>query len=139
MAVSFSSAKSLSLKEIKVTHPLHYRRQLLTLCSFVCRTFAGLKRGDDGRFNDVELAELLKSCVEEPAHEFGAHGTPASLRMVDILGMIQAREKFNVCTMNEFRKYLNLLPYKSFEDWNPDRETARAAELLYGHIDNLEL
>ena len=29
--------------------------------------------------------------------------------------------------------------YKSFEEWNPDKETARAAELLYGHIDNLEL
>jgi hypothetical protein len=32
-----------------------------------------------------------------------------------------------------------LKPYKSFEDWNPDKETARAAELLYGHIENLEL
>jgi cytochrome P450 len=32
-----------------------------------------------------------------------------------------------------------LKPYKDFEDWNPDEETARAAELLYGHIDNLEL
>lgn len=38
-----------------------------------------------------------------------------------------------------FRKYLNLQQYKDFEDWNPDKETARAAELLYGHIDNLEL
>jgi hypothetical protein len=32
-----------------------------------------------------------------------------------------------------------LKPYKDFEDWNPDKETARAAELLYGHIENLEL
>lgn len=32
-----------------------------------------------------------------------------------------------------------MVPYKDFEDWNPDEETARAAELLYGHIDNLEL
>jgi len=32
-----------------------------------------------------------------------------------------------------------LKPYGSFEDWNPDKETARAAELLYGHIENLEL
>lgn len=29
--------------------------------------------------------------------------------------------------------------YSSFEEWNEDEETARAAELLYGHIDNLEL
>ncbi len=29
--------------------------------------------------------------------------------------------------------------YDTFEDWNADPVTARAAELLYGHIDNLEL
>jgi len=32
-----------------------------------------------------------------------------------------------------------LKPYDSFEDWNSDKEVARAAELLYGHIDNLEM
>jgi cytochrome P450 len=40
---------------------------------------------------------------------------------------------------SRFRKYLNLKPYTSFEEWNPDKETARAAELLYAHVDNLEL
>lgn len=102
-------------------------------------TFAGLKRGPDGRFKDSDLAELIKDCIEEPAHEFGAHGTPASLKVVDIMGQLQARNAFNVCTMNEFRRYLNLKPYRSFEDWNPDKEVARAAELLYGNIENLEL
>lgn len=38
-----------------------------------------------------------------------------------------------------FRRYLNLKPYENFEAWNSDREVARAAELLYGHIENLEL
>lgn len=38
-----------------------------------------------------------------------------------------------------FRRYLNLKPYKDFEEWNSDKDTARAAELLYGHIENLEL
>ncbi|KAL3426796.1 linoleate diol synthase [Phlyctema vagabunda] len=102
-------------------------------------TFGGLQRGPDGRFNDADLAEVIKDCIEEPAHAFGAHGTPASLKVVDIMGQLQARDVFNVCTMNEFRRYLNLQPYKDFEDWNPDKETARAAELLYGHIENLEL
>jgi cytochrome P450 len=32
-----------------------------------------------------------------------------------------------------------LKEYATFQDWNPDPVTARAAELLYGHIDNLEL
>jgi hypothetical protein len=102
-------------------------------------TFGGLQRGADGRFSDYDLAEILKDCVDEPAHAFGAHGTPVSLKIVDVLGMLQARNHFNVCTMNEFRKYLNLKPYDTFFDWCEDKETARAAELLYGHVDNLEL
>ncbi|KAG0651112.1 9,12-octadecadienoate 8-hydroperoxide 8R-isomerase [Hyphodiscus hymeniophilus] len=102
-------------------------------------TFGGLQRNAEGRFDDIQLAEVIKDCIEEPAHAFGANGTPASLKMVDILGQIQARDAFNVCTMNEFRKYLNLKPYESFEEWNEDKVTARAAELLYSHIDNLEL
>lgn len=64
-------------------------------------TFGGIKRGPDGRFNDSDLAEILKDCIEEPAHAFGAHGTPASLKVVDLMGQLQARELFNVCTMNE--------------------------------------
>jgi hypothetical protein len=64
-------------------------------------TFGGLKRGEDGRFSDFDLAEVIKSCIEEPAHAFGAHGTPASLKVVDLMGQLQARELFNVCTMNE--------------------------------------
>ncbi|KAL5117193.1 hypothetical protein ACEQ8H_004881 [Pleosporales sp. CAS-2024a] len=102
-------------------------------------TFGGLHRGPDGRFKDAELAELIKTCTEEPAHAFGAHGTPASLKVVDLMGQLQARDMFNVCTLNEFRRYLNLKPYETFEDWCSDKETARAAELLYGHIENMEL
>lgn len=44
-----------------------------------------------------------------------------------------------ILRFSRFRRYLNLKAYSSFEEWNPDKETARAAELLYGHIDNLEL
>ncbi|TQS38749.1 hypothetical protein Golomagni_00741 [Golovinomyces magnicellulatus] len=102
-------------------------------------TFGGLQRGPDGYFSDYDLGELIKDCIEEPAHAFGAHGTPASLKVVDILGQLQAREVFNVCTLNEFRRYLNLTPYKDFKEWTEDKETARAAELLYGNIENLEL
>jgi len=63
--------------------------------------FGGLKRSEDGKFNDVDLAEIIKNCIEEPAHAFGAHGTPASLKVVDIMGQLQARDVFNVCTLNE--------------------------------------
>jgi hypothetical protein len=64
-------------------------------------TFGGLERQADGRFKDTDLAEIIKSCIEEPAHEFGAHGTPLSLKIVDIMGQLQARDVFNVCTLNE--------------------------------------
>lgn len=64
-------------------------------------TFNKLERGADGAFSDVDLAEIIKDCIEEPAHAFGAHGTPASLKVVDIMGQLQAREIFNVCTLNE--------------------------------------
>jgi len=102
-------------------------------------TFGGLKRGPDGRFDDIQLAELIKDAVEEPAHAFGARSTPASLKVVDILGQLQARNVFQVCSMNEFRKYLNLKPFESFLEWNSDPVIANAAEQLYVHIDNLEL
>lgn len=64
-------------------------------------TFGGLKRQADGRFKDTDIAEIIKGCIEEPAHEFGAHGTPLSLKVVDIMGQLQARNVFNVCTLNE--------------------------------------
>lgn len=72
-------------------------------------TFGGLKRGSDGRFDDESLAELIKDCIEEPAHAFGPHGTPASLKVVDLLGQLQAREVFNVCTLNEYENLLRFL------------------------------
>lgn len=64
-------------------------------------TFGGLKRQESGKFNDTDLANIIKDCIEEPAHAFGAHGNPASLKIVDLMGQIQAREVFNVCTLNE--------------------------------------
>jgi hypothetical protein len=64
-------------------------------------TFGGLERQADGRFKDSDLADIIKDCIEEPAHAFGAHGTPASLKVVDIMGQLQARNMFNVCTLNE--------------------------------------
>ena len=64
-------------------------------------TFGGLERGPDGRFDDADLGRLIKDCIEEPAHAFGANGTPASLKVVDLMGQLQAREIFNACTLNE--------------------------------------
>jgi len=64
-------------------------------------TFGGIVRGPDGKFSDADLGKIIKDCIDEPAHAFGAHGTPASLKIVDLMGQLQAREVFNVCTLNE--------------------------------------
>ena len=100
--------------------------------------FHRLKRGPDGKFDDDGLANILMSATENIAGQWRANGTPAALRIVEILGIEQAR-KWGVCTMNEFRQFMKLKQFKSFKEWNPDPSVARAAERLYGHIDNLEL
>lgn len=76
-------------------------------------TFGGLTRDADDKFDDVALAEILKNATEEPAHAFGANGSPPALKVVEVIGQLMARE-WQVCTMNEFRTYLNLKPFKSF-------------------------
>ena len=38
-------------------------------------TFGGLERGEDGRFKDSDLADIIKGCVEEPAHAFGTYSS----------------------------------------------------------------
>ncbi|KAH8919482.1 cytochrome P450 CYP6004A2 [Atractiella rhizophila] len=97
-----------------------------------------LTRGPDGRFDDEALAKIIKDAVEEPAGAFKARGTPAPFKAIECMGMYQARQ-YGVCTMNEFRKFLNLKTFDSFLEWNSDPEIAAAAEALYVHVDNLEL
>ncbi|KAJ6476780.1 heme peroxidase [Mycena vitilis] len=102
------------------------------------RTFGGLTRGPDGKFDDDALAKVLFDATESPAGAYRARGTPEVLRVIEIMGITQARQ-WGVCTMNEFRQFLGLKQFGDFEDWNPDPAIASAARRLYGHIDNLEL
>ncbi|KAI6113067.1 heme peroxidase [Pisolithus sp. B1] len=60
------------------------------------------------------------------AASFGARGTPACMRVNEIMG-IESDRLWGACSLNDFRK------------WNPNPQVADAAEKLYGHIDNLEL
>ncbi|KAF9039702.1 heme peroxidase [Hymenopellis radicata] len=102
------------------------------------RTFGGLQRGADGKFSDDDIAKILLDATENPAGAYRARGTPTVLRVIEIMGILQARQ-WGVCTMNEFRQFLGLKQFDDFEDWNPDPAIASAARRLYGHIDNLEL
>ncbi|KAI9509771.1 linoleate diol synthase [Russula earlei] len=101
-------------------------------------TFGSLKRGEDGRFKDSELAAIIKNAIEHPAASFGARGTPHIMRLHEVMG-IESNRRWGVCSLNEFRKFLGLKPYSSFLEWNSNPEIAEAAERLYRNIDNLEL
>ncbi|KAI9456900.1 linoleate diol synthase [Russula earlei] len=100
-------------------------------------TFGNLKRGKDGRFKDSELGEIIKNAIEHPAATFGARGTPHIMKVHEIMG-IEASRRWGVCSLNEFRKVLNLT-YSNFLEWNSNPEIAERAEHLYRNIDNLEL
>ncbi|ESK85272.1 heme peroxidase [Moniliophthora roreri MCA 2997] len=100
-------------------------------------TFHGLKRAN-GRFSDADLADLIMNATEYRAGAFKARNIPAAMRVIEILGIEQSR-KWGVCSLNEFRKFIGLKPYDTFEQWNSDESVAAAARSLYKHIDNLEL
>ncbi len=85
--------------------------------------YFSLKRGPDGTFSDDDLARVLQDATESVAGAYRARGTPAALRIVEILGMEQGR-RWGVCSMNEFRKFLGLKPFSDFEEWNKDPEIA---------------
>ncbi|KAF8513572.1 heme peroxidase [Hysterangium stoloniferum] len=101
-------------------------------------TIGSMKRDPSGRFSDADLANTLQSATDDAAQAFRARGIPAAFRIIEILGIEQARS-WGVCSLNEFRTFLGLKPYGSFEEWNPDLEIAAAARHLYHDIDNMEL
>ncbi len=102
------------------------------------RPFNKFKRGPDGKLNDDDLAECITSSIEDVAGSFGARNVPASMRAIEILGIIQGR-KWNVAGLNEFRKHFGLKPYETFEDINSDPGVADSLRRLYDHPDFVEL
>ncbi|PYH92083.1 peroxidase [Aspergillus ellipticus CBS 707.79] len=102
------------------------------------RTFADLQRQEDGTFKDEDLVTILVNAIEDVASSFGARNVPKVLRSVEILGIEQSR-KWNVGSLNEFRKFFDLKPYETFEEINSDQEVADALRHLYEHPDYVEL
>jgi linoleate 8R-lipoxygenase/9,12-octadecadienoate 8-hydroperoxide 8R-isomerase len=102
------------------------------------RPFADLKRTSNGLFEDDDLAAMFTASVQDVAGSFGAFHVPEILKSVDMLGIIQARS-WNLASLNEFRKYFNLEPHKTFAEINSDPKVAEALEHLYGHPDHVEI
>jgi linoleate 10R-lipoxygenase len=90
------------------------------------------------KYSDADLAKALQDATSVPAAAFKARGVPHVMRVIEILGIEQARN-WGCCTLNDFRRFLGLKPYSTFEEWNPDRKIADAARKLYRVPENIEL
>ncbi|KAK5077874.1 hypothetical protein LTR64_003725 [Lithohypha guttulata] len=95
-------------------------------------------RNENGTFNDEDLCTILTEATEDVACAFGARQVPVVMRLIEVLGMQQARQ-WNVATLNEFRRHFKLEPHKTFSDITTDEEVAHALEALYQHPDYVEL
>ncbi|KAK5321703.1 hypothetical protein LTR93_005941 [Exophiala xenobiotica] len=102
------------------------------------RPFAHLKRSPDGKFDDGDLAKIMQAGVEEVAGAFGARNIPKCLRAITVLGIMQGRS-WNLCTLNEYRKFFGLKTYDTFEEVNRDPYVAEQLKHLYEHPDYIEL
>ncbi|EXJ91015.1 hypothetical protein A1O1_04122 [Capronia coronata CBS 617.96] len=102
------------------------------------RPFAHLKRNASGKFEDADLAQIMRTGVEQVSGAFGARNIPKSMRAITILGINQSRY-WNLCTLNEYRKFFGLKTYDTFEEVNPDPYVAEQLKHLYEHPDYIEL
>ncbi|KAF7985871.1 hypothetical protein HWV62_43736 [Athelia sp. TMB] len=98
----------------------------------------GLRRGEDGRVDDTDIARVLQGATESEACPAGARSIPSCMRVIEMMVMRQARS-WKVCSLNDFRSFLGLKPYVSFDEWSSSSEVAAAARTIYGDIANLEL
>ncbi|KAL3474742.1 heme peroxidase [Aspergillus californicus] len=102
------------------------------------RTFDGLERQANGMFKDEDLVRILKEAMEDPAGSFGARMVPKALKIVEVLGINQAR-KWQVASLNEFRAFFGLKRYETFTEINSDAGIAVILEKLYTDPDMVEL
>jgi linoleate 10R-lipoxygenase len=102
------------------------------------RVFDDLQRQADGRFKDEDLARVLKEAMDDPAGSFGARMVPKALKIVEVLGISQAR-KWQVASLNEFREFFGLKRYEKFSEINSNPDIAATLEKLYTDPDMVEL
>jgi len=80
----------------------------------------------------------LHKATSTTACGFGPRGIPAVLKPVEVMGIEQARN-WGVCTLNEFRQFMGLKKFESFEEWCGVSDVAVRFDLLVsiqgGHAD----
>jgi hypothetical protein len=102
------------------------------------RKFAGLARNQDGTLPDQGLVDILVSGIEDCANSYGPNRVPAVFRAIEVLGIEQARS-WNLGSLNEFRKYFDLEPHKTFESITKDKYVQEQLKHLYDHPDKVEI
>ncbi|KAJ5662754.1 Psi-producing oxygenase A [Penicillium macrosclerotiorum] len=102
------------------------------------RPFGNLHRKADGSFEDDDLVKIFEESVEDVAGAFGASNVPTVFRTIEVLGIKQARS-WNLATLNEFRSFFKLAPYKTFEEINSDPHIVDQLRRFYDHPDLVEL
>lgn len=61
-------------------------------------SYSRLVRGSDGRFDDGDLAKIIQEATANRAGAFKARGIPTALRVIEIMGIEQAR-KWGTCSV----------------------------------------
>lgn len=102
------------------------------------RSFANLKRKADGTLPDDDLVKILTSSIEDCANSFGPNRVPEVFRAIEVMGIEQSR-KWNLGSLNEFRKYFKLEPHRTFEDITSDKYVQQQLKHLYDHPDKVEI
>lgn len=102
------------------------------------RTWAGLQRQHGRNFDDADLIKILTDTTKNVAASFGPRQVPTVLKVVEIMGIQQARA-WGVASLNEVQGHFGLTAHKSFTDINSDPEIATSLEVLYGNVDDVEL
>ncbi|RIA90433.1 heme peroxidase [Glomus cerebriforme] len=101
-------------------------------------TFKDIERDSDNRFKESDIARELINGTLKVAGAFGANRIAKVFRPIELLG-IQSARNLGLSSLNDFRRSLNLVPYNSFEEMNPDPKVVEKLEKLYGSVDNVEL
>ncbi|KAF2860876.1 linoleate diol synthase [Piedraia hortae CBS 480.64] len=91
-----------------------------------------------GRYDDNQLAEIITNGIEDCANAFGPLQTPPIMKVIEVLGITQARQ-WGVASLNEFRQHFNLKPHMQFEDITSNTKVQKALRHLYGTPDKVEL
>ena len=89
-------------------------------------------------FDDQQMVDKLRECMDEPISNFGPRNVPRCLKNVEIMGIRQARQ-WQIGTLNDFRDFFGMKRHDTFESISGDVEVQNALRDLYENPDKVEL